>query len=179
MFIPSVPEGVEGEIRKKTWTGFLIVLLKSQERSQNDTWEMNFEQGLPAPKGNSWQDCYSFQIHSRARWHITPGSFQQLLRVDIWRSGASWRGTAWAPQSTPLARPNNWYDTKNITTEEKHTGLDDIQDNLHIKSRNSLVLRKRKWKKKTTTKQTYPDSLQQRLRWIVTTPFPTSVLRQS
>lgn len=36
-------------------------------------------------------------------------------------------GAAWAPQSTPLARPNNWHDAKNITTEEKCTGLDDIQ----------------------------------------------------
>lgn len=41
-------------------------------------------------------------------------------------------------------------DTKNITKEEKYMGLDDIQA-LHIKSRNSLILRKTKTK-------TFPDT---------------------
>lgn len=54
MFIPSVSEGVR-EIRKKMWTGFLIVLLKSQEeRSQNDTLEtISNKKVSPPPRGTA------------------------------------------------------------------------------------------------------------------------------
>lgn len=43
------------------------------------------------------------------------------------RHGGVQRSAPWAPQSTPRARPNNWHGAKNIATEEKCTGLDDIQ----------------------------------------------------
>lgn len=134
MFIPSVPEGVR-DIRKKMWTGFLIVLLKSQEEgSQNDTLETDFEQeGLPArPPTRGTADTivtlsgYTVELADTLH-QASFNSCSEYTFGTLERHGGVQHSAPWAPQSTPLARPNNWYDAKNITTEEKCTGLDDIQ----------------------------------------------------